>query len=113
MDIKWVPKRKNIYGTEHFEIPIITLYNQGKSYSEISNELGCDYSTIKRFLKKNNIEIRPRYCRSANIYKDNLQNIDKLLNEGKSLNEISAILNLKYQNMLYHYRKQKKEIFYE
>ncbi len=110
MDISWAPDKKNIYGTEHFEKEIVQLYEQGKSYEEICDHLGCSASTIKRFLKKNKISSRQRFCRSAFKFKEQMENVHALVKEGKSYGEISKQLDLEYQSMLYHYRKFLKEM---
>ncbi len=65
MDLSWTADKKNIYGTEHFEKDIVDLYQKGKTFVEISQELNCCSSTIRRFLKKNNIKARPAKCRSS------------------------------------------------
>lgn len=65
MDLSWVPEKKQFYGTEHFEQDIVRLYQEGRTFLEISRDLGCSSGPIIRFLKKNNIKPRPAKCRSA------------------------------------------------
>jgi len=65
MDLNWVPERKQFYGTEHLEGDIVRLYQEGKTYFEIGQELRISSSTVGRFLRKNNVKIRPAKCRSA------------------------------------------------
>lgn len=66
MDLNWLPERDpQKYGTEHFEPEIVQLYQQGMTYQEITDKIGCSASTIKRFLLKNSIPIRPAKCRSS------------------------------------------------
>jgi transposase len=110
MDLKWVKERKKIYGTEHFENDIIRLYQEGKSFLEIQKELGCQFSTIKRFLVKNNIPPRPAERRSALKKKEVMTKVHEFVNQGKSLLEISKILNIKYQDLGYHYRNFKRAL---
>lgn len=38
----------------------IELYNSGKTLSEIGEIAGCDLTTVKDYLVKNNVQIRPR-----------------------------------------------------
>ena len=59
MDMNWVPPPKRIYGSEHYESKIVELYNSGYTFKRIKESIECSYSTIKRFLVKNNITIRP------------------------------------------------------
>lgn len=59
MNTEWKPSSTQTYGTEHFEPLIVKLYKEGKTYKEITQQLGCSSSTIKRFLVKNNVFIRP------------------------------------------------------
>lgn len=65
MDLSWTAKPNRSYGTEYFEEDIVKLYQEGKTFIEITDELGCSSSTIGRFLKKNNIKTRPAKCRSS------------------------------------------------
>ncbi len=65
MDLSWTPHRNQKYGTEHLEKQIVKLYEDGKTFKEISNDLGCEHSTITRFLKKNKITGRPAKSRFA------------------------------------------------
>lgn len=107
MDLNWIRKSKRKYGTEHYESLVVELYLKGKTYFEIIEEIGCSASTIKRFLKKNNISIRPAATRSSKLIKDRIEEIKELKNLGKSFKEISDILGIKEQNVSYHYRKLK------
>lgn len=109
-DLSWSPTKTPNYGTEHFEQDIIHLYKEGFSYEEIVKKLGCATSTIKRFLKKNKIEIRPSCCRSALDIKKRLKEIHDLKKSGKKLNEISNELKLNYQSITYHYRNFLKSL---
>ncbi len=65
MNLSWFAEKNQKYGTEHFEKEIVRLYQDGKTFAEISKELNCCSSTIGRFLKKNKIKARPAKCRSS------------------------------------------------
>jgi predicted transcriptional regulator len=104
MNLKWFKEKKQMYGTEHYEDGIVKMYQEGSSFEEICEELGCCSSTIKRYLDKNNISIRKAVCRSSLKIKEKLQLIDLMVKNGKKYTEISKQLNLKYSSMMYHYR---------
>ena len=110
MDLNWIPEKKQIYGTEHFEDDIVSLYNQGYTYFEICQKIGCNTSTIRRFLKKNNVTSRKAVRRSVDAIKCRLKEIYKLKNEGKSYLEISKKLNINANTLAYHYRNYLKTL---
>lgn len=103
----WSPKKNQKYGTEHYESEIISLYQKGNTYREISDKLGCSLSTINRFLKKNNILKRKAQCRSSLIFEERKDEIMKLYSEGKPWKEISKKTALKESSLRYHYSKWK------
>jgi predicted transcriptional regulator len=107
-DLSWVAEKNQLYGTEHLENDCISLYQKGLSYKEICDKLDCSASTVKRFLKKNNISPRVAACRSAQTIKNKMNEVNDLKNSGKNLSEISKILGLPYSTMLFHYRNFKK-----
>ena len=101
MNLSWNPERTQQYGTEHFENEIIKLYSEGKSYVEITKELGCTASTIKRFLKKNDITIRPAHSRSSIEINKKKNTILNLLKDNP-FNEIEKITGIKMATLKYH-----------
>jgi hypothetical protein len=65
MDKNWVPPYKRTYINDHLENEIVRLYQEGKTFVEINEQLGCQSSTVKRFLTKNKISPRPAKARSS------------------------------------------------
>lgn len=108
MNLNWIAERNQIYGTEHLEDKIISLYKEGKTYQEICDHLNCSTSTVKRFLDKNNISPRAALCRSALSAKEKLPLADELISKGFSMRDISNKLNVSYSSLTYHYRQRLK-----
>jgi len=65
MDMTWVPGTIRSYGTEHHEEDVISLYQSGHTFAEIKEKIGCEYSTVNRFLKKHRIPKRAAKTRSS------------------------------------------------
>lgn len=65
MDLEWIPPRKKFCGIEPLELEVVRFYQEGLTFKEITNILGCSGGPIKRFLCKNNIPTRPAKCRSS------------------------------------------------
>lgn len=107
MDLNWTRESKRMYGTEHYEDSVIDLYTKGKTFLEITEEVGCSASTIKRYLDKHNIPTRPAETRSSKLIKDKMLEIKELKNFGKTFKEIGELLGIKETSVYYHYKKSK------
>ena len=68
---------------------VIEIYKSGKTIKDISTELKVSPQTIGNYLRLNNVEIKRR-----NISLDINTVIDLYKNQGKTLKEISSILNV-------------------
>lgn len=83
---------------------VVSLYEEGKTMSEISSLLGdCSYSTINRILHKNGVSIRSKGDSPENNYRKNpnlkqdIENVDRLselYERNVPVNDIAKELNI-------------------
>lgn len=105
MDLSWAPDPTRKYNTEHYEQDIIRLYQDGKTYKEITDELKCSSSTITRFLEKNKISRRAAKTRtSLEIEKKKDFIVSNVIN-GTHLKKIASFLEVSTGTLCYYLKK--------
>jgi hypothetical protein len=86
---------------------MIKLYNSGLSILIISKKLNIPESSVYKYLKINNIKIRP-LPHNKKYSNKKIKNIIKLYNEGLNCKYISKILKIKSPSTVRHYLKKNK-----
>ena len=81
---------------ETIEKEVCCLYKQNKTCQEISQLVGVGLSTVRRILKRNNIDI---HCRKREMNKERYDLVEKLWLEGWSITKIRKEVHMTNQKI--------------
>jgi predicted DNA-binding transcriptional regulator AlpA len=104
LSLSWSRHFNRKYGTEHFESEIVKMYSEEFTFKEITEKIGCQISTIYRFLKKNNISPRPAKTRSSVEFDLKKEEIIKMI-EKEGYSKVSKYLKISRSTLDYHVKK--------